>query len=58
MFPEIGWVKIFLSVTRPHNRMCIRIYIFNFKESTKKHEDKKVKETKEQKRISVENLTG
>ena len=39
--------------------MCIRIYIFNsFKENKKtKREDKKAEETKEEKRISVENLT-
>ena len=26
LFPEIGRGKIFLSPTRPHSRMCIRIY--------------------------------
>ena len=41
--PEIGRV-IFLPLTRPHIRVCIRIYIFNFKKNTKK-----VKETKEEK---------
>ena len=30
-FPEIGFLKKNLSVTRPHSRMCIRIYNFNFK---------------------------
>ena len=43
---------MFLALTRPHYRMCIRIYIFNFKKK------QKAKETKEEKRISVENLTG
>ena len=31
LFPEISRVKLFLSLTRPHSRMCIRIYIFCFK---------------------------
>ena len=52
LFPEIDRVKKFLSLThRQHSRMCIRIYIFNFKEKRRK-----AKETKEEKRISVENL--
>ena len=29
LFPEIGW-----SLTCPHSRMCIRIYIVNFKKET------------------------
>ena len=44
--------------------MCIRIYIFNFKKIQKKQTNKqtnkktkKAKETKEEKRISVGNLT-
>ena len=59
-FPEIGRVKNILSLTRPHSRMCIRIYIFNFKnkKKTKITWRQKAKETKERKRISVENLTG
>ena len=36
--------------------MCIRIYIFNFK--NKEKTTKKVKESKEEKRISAVNLTG
>ena len=32
----------FLSLTRPHSQMCIRICIFNFKKA-KKQEDKKRK---------------
>ena len=31
LFPEIGRMKKILSLTRPHSQMCIRIYIFNFK---------------------------
>ena len=59
LFPEIGLVKIFSSLTRPHSRMCIRIYIFLIskkqrnKQKTKK--TKKTKETIEEKRISLEN---
>ena len=42
LFPEIGRVKNFLSLTRPHSRMCTRIYLFNFK----KHQTNKEKKTK------------
>ena len=58
LFPEIGQLKIFLSLSRPHCRMCIRIYIFNLKKQPKVTGIQKAKETKEEKRISVENLTG
>ena len=55
MLPEIGRVKNFLSLTRPHSRMCIRIYNFTFKKQTKKQGLKKGKKTKEEKRIYPEN---
>ena len=63
LFPEIGRVKSFLLLTRLHSPICIRTYIFNFKKlflisknkQAKKQEYKKVKETKEEKRISPEN---
>ena len=59
LFPEIAWIKIFLSLTRPHSRMCIRIYILNFKKQTNKQKNnkkknkntKKAKETKEENNI-------
>ena len=58
-FLEIGRVKIFLSLTRLRSRMCIGIYIFNFKKQVKSKKNrriqKKVKETKEGNRISTEN---
>ena len=38
-------MKKILSLTRPRSRICIRIYIFNFKKQQKKI--KKAKETKE-----------
>ena len=41
LFPEIGQVKT-LSLTRPHSRMCIRIYIFKFK----KHQTNNNKKTR------------
>ena len=48
-----------LSLTRPQGRMCIRIYIFNFKKQTNKQKrkriQKKTKETKEEKRMYPEN---
>ena len=37
--------------------MCIKIY-FNFKKTNKTRRQKKAKETKEEKGISVENLMG
>ena len=40
LFPEIGWGKIFSSLTRPHSRMCIRIYIFCFKQKNTHTETK------------------
>ena len=59
MLSEIGRVKTFLSLTRRHSRMCITIYIFNFKKQIKKQKEqkckKKAKETKEEKAISPEN---
>ena len=47
-FPEIDRVKKNLSLTRPHSRICIRIYIFNFKKQQQQQKKiKKAKETKE-----------
>ena len=47
LFPEIGWVKIFSSLTRLHSRMCSRLYIFNFKKKKTKKKHKKTKKAKE-----------
>ena len=58
LFPEIGRVKIFLSLLRLYSRMCIRIFIFNFKKQTNKQAKKPkntAKETKEEKRMFPEN---
>ena len=67
LFPEICLVKKFLSLTltRPHIRMSIKIYVLMFKKQTNKQKNrqtnkqnkntKKVKETKEEKKISREN---
>ena len=59
LFPEIGRVKMFLSLIHPHSRMCIRTYIFNIKKQTSKQQKKKrikkVKGTKEEQRISLKN---
>ena len=67
-------MKTFLSLTRPHSRMCIRIYIFNFKKKKKKKKKKnkqtttttattttttkKAKETNEEKRINLRSTGG
>ena len=50
MFPRTGQLKFFLSLIRPHSRMCIRIYIFNFKKQTDKQKQKRKKEYKKSKR--------
>ena len=57
MFSEFGLLKIVLSPTHPHSRICIRICIFNFKKQTSKknRNTKKAKEAKEEKIISPEN---
>ena len=66
LFPEIGWVKFFSSLTSPHGRMCIRIYIFLFKTNKKAHiqkqkakESKEIRkiETKEEKKVAIVNNT-
>ena len=52
LFPEIGLVKIFLSLTHLHSGNCVRVYAFIFKKQTKKQKNKntkKAKETKEKK---------
>ena len=46
LFQEIGQVKDFLSFTRPHSRMRIRIHNFNLKEKKKKRKQKKQKKPK------------
>ena len=70
LFPETGRVKIFSLLTRPHSRMCIRIYIFFQTKKQKAKEtkgDRKIERNQKKKRrkkmlllltISVENLTG
>ena len=62
LFPEIGRVKILLSLTCLRSRTCSGIYIFNLKtKTTQKRATKiireKAKETKKDKRVYVENLT-
>ena len=48
---------MFLSPTHLHSRMCIRIYVFNFRKKIDKiTRRQKAKGTKEEKTISVENL--
>ena len=56
LFPETDPMKIFLSLTRPHSRMCIRKHVSNLKQKTKKAkktpkkpEDKKQKKLKKKK---------
>ena len=70
LFPEIGRVNIFSSLTRLRSRMCIRIYIFCFKpkkntqkqKAEKTKESRKIKETKEEMEkenfIVVNNICG
>ena len=48
LFPENGQAKFFLSLTRPHSQMYIRIYVFNFKKKKKKKEKEKEKQQQKQ----------
>ena len=63
LFPEIGRIKIVISLSHPQSRMCIRIYLFNFKKSKQTNKQKtnkktkKAKESKEKKRMHMKNLT-
>ena len=50
LLPEAGRVKNFLSLTRSHSRMCIRIYIFHFKKQASK-KSKTKKNTKKEKKL-------
>ena len=51
LFPEIGRVKILLSLTCPRSRMCNGIYIFNLKTKTTQKEQQKKQEEKKQKKL-------
>ena len=57
LFLETDRVKKFLSLTRAHSRMCIRIYIFSFKKQTNKKKKTRIekKQKKLKKRIFSEN---
>ena len=57
LFPEIGWVNIFLSLTRSHSRMCIRIYISNFKKSKNRKTKKKTRIQKKQKKLKKKTVS-
>ena len=46
LLSKIGLVKIFLSLTRPQSRMCIRIIIFCCKKNTHTHTQKNKKQDK------------
>ena len=39
LFPKIGRVKFFLSLTRPHSQNCIRMYILCFTKKTHAHRE-------------------
>ena len=43
LFLKIGRVKLFLSFTRSHSWMCMRIYLFNFKKQTNEQKKKRKK---------------
>ena len=61
LFPEIDRIKIFLSLTRPLNRMCIRIYIFNLKKKNNKPTaatKKSINQKKQKKYRKKENISG
>ena len=70
LFPEIGLVKNCSSLIRPHNGMCIRIYIFCFyhkkhihrqkvKESERKRKTKEtIKEKEKENVVAANNICG
>ena len=59
MFPETDRVENFLSVTRLHSRMSIRIYIFDFKKRTSKKRQNQARIQKKQKKLKKkENISG
>ena len=47
LFPEIGLRKIFLSITRPHSRMCVSEYVVLIKKRKKDIKLRKVKKKRE-----------
>ena len=47
LFPEIGRVKIFLSLTRPYSRMCIKKQQTNKQKNKNKKKQKKLKKKRE-----------
>ena len=59
LFPEIAWIEFFLSLTCPHSRMCIRIYILNFKKQTSKTTTttKKARIQKKQKKLKKKTIS-
>ena len=54
LFPEIEWLKIFLSLTSLHSQMCIRIFFFNLKKQTNKQK----KNTKKANKAKEGNISG
>ena len=48
LFPEIGWVKIFLSLTRQHSQIVSEYIILISKKTPKKQQQNKTKQQQQQ----------
>ena len=56
LFQENYQVKIFLSVSRPHSRMCIRIYTFNFKKKQTNKKETRIQKKKKGEREYLQKI--
>ena len=56
LFQENYQVKIFLSVSRPHSRMCIRIYTFNLKKKQTNKKETRIQKKKKGEREYLQKI--
>ena len=56
LFQENYQVKIFLSVSRPHSRMCIRIYTSNFKKKQTNKKETRIQKKKKGEREYLQKI--
>ena len=56
LFQRNDQVKIFLSVSRPHSRMCIRIYTFNLKKKQTNKKETRIQKKKKGEREYLQKI--
>ena len=56
LFQRNDQVKIFLSVSRPHSRMRIRIYTFNLKKKQTNKKETRIQKKKKGEREYLQNI--